>query len=135
MNDASSSHPSITVLRLDWEESIDVQNKPSFSAIINNEIDPDLIIGADVIFDPSLINPLVETLAIALRGPRKTDADKFALIALTVRNEVTLKLFLHAMQGSSLKVEEIDLHFTETISSENIDGTSENVKLFRIIGG
>ncbi|KAG8219426.1 putative methyltransferase-domain-containing protein [Butyriboletus roseoflavus] len=83
----SSSHPNIHYKSLDWLDSLSGQEslKPFF-----NETKVDIVLGADIVFDPVLVPPLVKTIFLAL----SSEHTRLAFIALTVRNEETLKYFL-----------------------------------------
>lgn len=65
----------------------------------------DLIIGADVTYDGQAIPALLSTLRdLADRYPKIN-----ALIAATVRNESTLRAFLHACDQSAFNIEVLDI--------------------------
>ncbi|KIY50680.1 hypothetical protein FISHEDRAFT_11607, partial [Fistulina hepatica ATCC 64428] len=81
----SSKHPAIHYTELDW-------TNVSADYFSNANINPDIVLGADVIFEPSIVPPLARTIRLAVHA-RHTDA----LIALTVRNEDTLNAFLSAL--------------------------------------
>ncbi|KAI0684765.1 putative methyltransferase-domain-containing protein [Cytidiella melzeri] len=85
----SSQHPLIHTEELDWADALRDSRLPMIHRVLQ-KASAELIIGADVVFDPSIIPALVGTLKMALAG----DATKSALIALTVRNESTIAEFL-----------------------------------------
>ena len=80
-----------SVRLLDWE---------TFSE--TEEVEADLILGADIVFDPSLLTSLVRTLQILLTRRRSE-----AILACCVRNEDTFALFesLVTEQGLSFAKE------------------------------
>lgn len=97
---ASASHPAVHYRPLDWSDALDPPasspnstNSASapLKSMLMEEVRADVIIGADLVFDPNLIPALVGTLSIALAMGTAE-----ALIALTVRNEATLRAFLDA---------------------------------------
>ncbi|KZP28831.1 hypothetical protein FIBSPDRAFT_917512 [Athelia psychrophila] len=107
----SSSHPEVHYRPLDWSDALDALTSSANStnaplrSMLMEEVRADVIIGADLVFDPSLIPALVGTLCIALeRGTAE------ALIALTVRNEATLRAFLDAAE-KDLVVRDLAVHF------------------------
>jgi len=51
------------------------------------------------VFDPQLIPSLVGTLRIALQPSKSSRKAKVSIIALTMRNEDTLKRFLAQLRG------------------------------------
>ncbi|KAI9570179.1 putative methyltransferase-domain-containing protein [Boletus coccyginus] len=95
----SSSHPNIHYNSLDWLDSLsDQESLKSFFS----EAKSDIVLGADIVFDPVLVPPLVQTIFLAL----SFEPTRMAFIALTVRNEETLTYFLDEI-GKVLKVEEV----------------------------
>jgi len=97
-----------------------------------DEIDPDIILGADIMYDPSLIPAVMGVLKITLQAKRGL---KSALIALTVRNDDTIDLLLHHATERCLNVVELPIDFDRTMFSESVDsrGGHGNVKIFRIL--
>ncbi|PFH52345.1 hypothetical protein AMATHDRAFT_140300 [Amanita thiersii Skay4041] len=92
----SATHPCICCRTLDWNSSKDdviIRDCQTFLSECNAEI----IVGADVVFDPKIIPALVCTLKLSLEvkavGPRT------AFIALTQRNMTTISLFLDELRG------------------------------------
>lgn len=67
-------------------------------------MDAELIIGADIVFDPHLIPGLVSTLVSALELPSPSSKQREARVALTLRNPDTLALFLKAAGGYWVRV-------------------------------
>jgi len=130
----SSSHRDINYVKLDWSESIDAEQSSSLVTLIHEKIDPELILGADVVFDPSLIPSLVGVLKIALQVSEFSRKIKVALIALTVRNEATVNKFLTHVRESSLVIQELNVGFKKSSFSETVEAHSscEDVKLFHI---
>ncbi|KIM47633.1 hypothetical protein M413DRAFT_205482 [Hebeloma cylindrosporum] len=129
----SSSHPDIHYRNLDWSQSMDADDS-CLKALIHEKIDPDLILGADIIFDPQLIPSLVGTLEIALRPSKGSRKAKVSIIALTMRNEDTLGQFLAQLRESSLHVEEMDTGSKDTCFYETIEASSyaQHIKMFRV---
>ncbi|KAJ3007641.1 hypothetical protein HKX48_009005 [Thoreauomyces humboldtii] len=97
INDSGQPHgfgSSVTVCRLDWNH-LDL---PLLAAC-------DLVMCADVVYDPSLISPLVATLAAFLNGEKL----KEAWVALTVRREGTLDMFLEALRLAGIVFDRIHI--------------------------
>lgn len=102
---------------LDWSAALDTDGIAPLTSLLNDEIDADLIIGADIVsprisffahrdgppcfqvFDPDLIPPLVAVLRLALQANSRP---RSALIALTTRNPTTMEKFTDAVRGTSL---------------------------------
>jgi hypothetical protein len=72
---------------------------------------PNLILGADIIFDPSIISPLVTTIKAALEAGAAASSAHVpqALIASTVRNVSTYSRFLALLDAADLVSEEVEL--------------------------
>ncbi|KAI0778766.1 putative methyltransferase-domain-containing protein [Trametes elegans] len=100
----SRDHPDIQLRSLDWFDADDTERRPAVDALFN-EARPDIILGADVVYDPSIIPPLVQILAVALTV-RKAGTTPEAIIALTRRNEDTLADFVRQAE-QRLQVETI----------------------------
>jgi len=133
----SSSHPDLNYLKLDWSTSIDTSESSSvFAALIHQKIEPDIILGADVAFDPSVIPALVRTLKIALQTFDNTPwkQPNFALIALMIRNKDTFEQFLNHTRESALHLEDLELGFHVPSFLETVEDieSCQNVKIFRI---
>ncbi|KIJ66389.1 hypothetical protein HYDPIDRAFT_109408 [Hydnomerulius pinastri MD-312] len=123
----SASHPRIGYRSLDWFDSLSCRE--SLSSLLN-EASADIILGADIVFDPDLIPPLVATLSLALSSERT----KFALIALTVRNEESLTYFLDEIR-KVLKIEDVDYTLSSNLPLLTLDEVDAGlqVKIFKII--
>ncbi|GAA5980810.1 hypothetical protein JCM5350_003715 [Sporobolomyces pararoseus] len=67
----------------------------------------DLIIGADIVYDPSLTSPLAATIYWLLS--RSSTSKSQAIIAGTIRNESTWESFLNQCRCRDFKIEEIEL--------------------------
>ncbi|KAH7886195.1 putative methyltransferase-domain-containing protein [Phlebopus sp. FC_14] len=122
----SSLHPGIEYWSLDWFDSLTCRE--SLSSLFC-EANADIILGADIVFDPELVPPLVATLHVAISH----GSIRMALIALTVRNEETLSYFLHEIQ-KVLRIEEVKLTITDGFTSlapDEVDAGLE-VRLFRL---
>ncbi|KAK7686700.1 hypothetical protein QCA50_010300 [Cerrena zonata] len=94
----SSRNPHIRVETLDWEESSSQARAHSDFQTKLAEMDAELVLGADIVFDPDLIPALASTLVSVLQPPRPNSKQREALIALTLRNPDTLASFLHAAE-------------------------------------
>lgn len=94
----SSSHPNIEYRLLDWCDAIFSRDSlASFFANTSAEI----ILGADVVFDPAMVPPLVATLSVALSQGRP----RVALIGITIRNQATISYFLQEIEKALMVVE------------------------------
>ncbi|KAK0233548.1 hypothetical protein IW262DRAFT_89074 [Armillaria fumosa] len=132
---ASSHHRhNIRVSILDWSDAL----RPDISAIkarIQQEINADVIIGADIVFDPGLIPALMATLSLALdRGSEIRR--KVALIALTIRNEDTYATFCATAQQYNLVIFDLDYPTTRSFFLDIVDRRADlekqDVKIMKI---
>ncbi|KAF7302573.1 hypothetical protein HMN09_00891800 [Mycena chlorophos] len=118
----SSSHPNVRCCFLDWSAALDPDRIVATTALLREEISPHLILGADIVFDPSLIPPLVAVLNLALRE----NPSASAIIALTERNPVTMQKFVDAISSKyaifgSLAVADDALADSNDLSLEKVD--------------
>ncbi|KAJ7110321.1 hypothetical protein C8R43DRAFT_1139336 [Mycena crocata] len=119
----SSAHPDVKCCFLDWSAALDPEDAIPLTSLLNDELDPDLILGADIVFDPDLIPGLVAVLQLALRpSPRL----RSAIIALTVRNPDTMRKFIDAVHNNGLVSETIDAKMPERIFLEPVEGGDAN---------
>ncbi|KII93969.1 hypothetical protein PLICRDRAFT_49966 [Plicaturopsis crispa FD-325 SS-3] len=94
--------------------------------------DADIILGADIVFDPELIAPLVETLHSLLNAPLPGDSARVAYVALTVRNAGTLDMFTNTA-AESLHLKRVDAHFdSQMFGGLPEGGAAEDVRIFKI---
>ncbi|KAI8990592.1 hypothetical protein BD414DRAFT_438344 [Trametes punicea] len=130
----SHRHPNLYLRSLDWFDAVDPEKRSSLQAFLD-EVQPGILLGADVVYDPSIIPPLVNVLALALT-PRRDGHMPEAYIALTQRNEETLSMFLREIERI-LSVEtistELVAHNVFTGSAElGLSASAQDVKVFRI---
>lgn len=92
--DDSASYPNITIESIDWEDSLQPPDSDNEFQSQLASIDADVILGADIVFDPQLIPALVTTLSAALRQSSSRSVKREAFVALTLRNSGTVALFL-----------------------------------------
>ncbi|KAF7347386.1 Protein-lysine N-methyltransferase EFM3 [Mycena venus] len=128
----SCSHPNVSCCFLDWSAALDPDGVAPLTSLLNDEIDADLILGADIVFDPDLIPPLVALLRLALQP---TSRPRSALIALTIRNPTTMQKFVDAVQGD-LVLEKLDFQMQDRVFMESVEDRGDansGVNIFRII--
>ena len=82
-----SDQTSATVTMLDWE---------TFSEA--DQVEADLVLGADIVFDPEVLPSLVRTLRILVARREGCQA----LLACCVRNQQTFSIFLSLLTESNL---------------------------------
>ena len=70
---------------------------------------PTCVLAADVVYDPTLISPLVDTLWVALQKRACNGPQPFALVASTVRNPDTYDQFLRTLESRKLRWKMLDL--------------------------
>ncbi|KAJ6623162.1 putative methyltransferase-domain-containing protein [Mycena sp. CBHHK59/15] len=122
----SSAHPDVRCCFLDWSAALDADELMPLTSLLSDEIDADLILGADIVFDPDLIPVLVAVLCLALQaGPSSNARPKCALIALTKRNPATMQKFLDAIRDGSLALENIDDQLPQKMFMEPVEGGSD----------
>ncbi|GAA5862845.1 hypothetical protein JCM3774_006661 [Rhodotorula dairenensis] len=133
---------------LDWELALDPQRAGSELDRWEAEVwgtknqRATLILGADIVYDPSLIGPLSAKLAYLLEPAQPvqdscSSPSSEALIAGTVRNEETWELFLSACRARRLHIERVELQRlmpegSGIVGAEGWEGEGE-VRLVRII--
>lgn len=126
----SSVHPNVKTAYLDWTDSTDPTGITSVQDLLADS-SPDVILGADVVYDPRIIPPLIETLKIVLQ-----DRSRIALIALTERNENTLAQFVWeakaALSTEELLVEQTDLKEFWGIADLGDSMPDQTVKIFQL---
>ena len=106
--DGSALHPNVRVEQLDWDDaSSQADTYLRFKSKLV-EINADLVLGADIVFDPQLIPSLVATLVSTLEIPSSETREREALVALTLRNPTTLGLFL-STAGQCLRLDILNL--------------------------
>ncbi|EIW87126.1 hypothetical protein CONPUDRAFT_116205 [Coniophora puteana RWD-64-598 SS2] len=134
----SSIHPNVRYASLNWSDALEKEGAASLTSLLET-INPDMILGADLVFDPSLVSPLAAVLSLALSVKTGSSRSKEAFIALTIRNEQTLAYFLEVV-GEKLHCEE--LHLDDAGSSTILTGAmesdldnSQDVKIFKITKG
>jgi len=101
----SSLHPGLHCHKLDWFAALSADEKPSLDSFLG-EIDPDVVLGTDIVYDPSIIPSLIAVLRLAL-SPRHQKVPKVAILALTVRNLATHSQFLEAA-NRAFNITELD---------------------------
>ncbi|KAJ1301496.1 hypothetical protein OPQ81_008752 [Rhizoctonia solani] len=119
----------------------------------NVHIDAEVILAADVVYDPSIIPPLTRTLRLALERPlpvTQSSRDganniqalhhlqRRAYIALTLRREQTFAEFLASAEQEGLKVEFIEMDLPPQNkrvfrgSDDSTSGASATTQLMRL---
>ncbi|KAG1757061.1 hypothetical protein EDB19DRAFT_1655580 [Suillus lakei] len=125
----SSNHPNIFFSTLDWFDALSLPLSENAVAAFLSKARVGIVIGADIVFDPSLVPPLVATLRLALSFP----STRMAVVALTVRNERTLAHFL-TEAAKELCVEEVPHAFTSAtyfdLDTAGVDAGLD-VKIFK----
>ncbi|KAH9849275.1 hypothetical protein C2E23DRAFT_870795 [Lenzites betulinus] len=130
----SHKHPDLELRTFDWFDAADPQGS-SFARALFDQAQPDVILGADVVYDPSIIPPLIDTLVLALARPNRGNRRK-AYIALTQRNEETLLQFVRQAE-ERLSVEIV----TTSLAADNIftssaelgqSASAQVVKIFKL---
>lgn len=85
--ETSYNHTKVNVRRLDWEQD-------------SCDITTDIILAADVVYDPAIVKCLVGTLKTALNN----NPSAVAVVACTLRNSDTLGFFRDVLAGEKVKI-------------------------------
>ncbi|QRW24556.1 methyltransferase domain protein [Rhizoctonia solani] len=147
-----ADNPNVHVRALDWEDSVNPNREPFVLSLLE-EIDADVVLAADVVYDPSIIAPLTRTLRLALERPFPAERDlhggansqqpfqlgspRSAYIALTLRREQTFSEFLSSAgeEQEGLFVEFIDMDLppddARVFCTDNISGAA-TTRLMRL---
>ncbi|KAF8347544.1 putative methyltransferase-domain-containing protein [Amanita rubescens] len=127
----SSLHSCVQYRIVDWAMSLEKPLSITCQTFLA-ESNADIVIGADVVFDPSLVPSLVGMLKLCLITEAVKNP-KMALIALTVRNVDTLALFISSVKDVDLAIDEMELHYQHVpfVETVVVDG-DDPVKVFRI---
>ncbi|ELU38773.1 putative methyltransferase domain-containing protein [Rhizoctonia solani AG-1 IA] len=150
--DMLADNPNVHVRALDWEDSVNPNREPFVLSLLE-EIDADVVLAADVVYDPSIIAPLTRTLRLALERPFPAERDlhggansqqpfqlgspRSAYIALTLRREQTFSEFLSSAgeEQEGLFVEFIDMDLppddARVFCTDNISGAA-TTRLMRL---
>ncbi|KAG8928495.1 hypothetical protein FRC01_005856 [Tulasnella sp. 417] len=93
--DTLANHPSITIRTLDWHDCLVSSSERDTASAYFRELAADVIIGTDLVFDPSIIPALVATLKLALDASASSVSGRQTevLIALAIRRESTFAEF------------------------------------------
>jgi len=130
---ASHRHGNLSVKSLDWFDALTMDHVPDIQATWNN-INPDLVLGADILYHPDMISPFLATLNIALRASQ-LPCGGTAYLALTVRSADLLESFLHALSDHDLSAEELP-HFDSDCCLFFLgqsEGADQEVKVIKIV--
>ncbi|KAK4058620.1 hypothetical protein OIO90_000064 [Microbotryomycetes sp. JL221] len=95
----------VTISSLDWERASCDSGRAYLDSVLSDRR-PSLVLGADIVYDPSLAGHLAGTLANILR---RSGVGASALIASTIRNETTWALFQQRCGERCLDVEIIEM--------------------------
>jgi len=125
----SSNHPNITFSTLDWFDAFSLPLGENAVTSFLSKAGAGIVIGADIVFDPILVPPLVATLRLAL----SFESTRMVVMALTVRNEQTLAYFV-SEAVKELRVEEVPHAFTSAtyfdLDTAGVDAGLD-VKIFK----
>ncbi|XP_070580604.1 protein-lysine N-methyltransferase EEF2KMT-like [Ptychodera flava] len=94
----------VSILTLDWEHVTREELE---------QISPDIVIAADVVFDPSIVPHLVNVLNIILSHSNPARSPVTAYVASTIRSEDTFHHFLAELGNQLISVEFLEEEFEE----------------------
>lgn len=125
----SSNHPDITFSTLDWFDALSLPFSENAVTTFLSKAGAGIVIGADIVFDPILVPPLIATLRLAL----SFESTRMVMMALTVRNEQTFAYFV-SEAVKELRVEEVPHAFTSAtyfdLDTAGVDAGLD-VKIFK----
>ncbi|XP_078042175.1 protein-lysine N-methyltransferase EEF2KMT [Augochlora pura] len=107
----------IEIVKLNWEHINEYLNE--------HRIVPDVIIGADILYEPYSFNALVLALKAFLFFN-----NRYAIIAGTIRNADTFSLFLHTLEIHDLSYEECNTP-KQTVVIQATDGPIKILRIFQ----
>lgn len=110
----------VRVINLDWEDA---------SALDEHSIEPDVVLAADVVYDDTIFEPLVNVLGSLWSRNHSLDI----YLAATVRNEETLRAFLERATESGLQCVQVCSSSRDVGNTLNWDDRTE-IRLFLIKG-
>ncbi|KAI0756301.1 hypothetical protein C8Q80DRAFT_1127820 [Daedaleopsis nitida] len=130
----SHKHPDLNIHLLDWSDAMDPTTVPSVRAFLSR-VRPDVILGADLAYDPSIIPLLVQILHVALT-PTDDSHNPVAYIALPVRTEETMSEYLR-QAGELFTLTQIDAilvadNIFTGVAELGLDALTQVVRVFRI---
>ncbi|KAF8528297.1 hypothetical protein JB92DRAFT_3107263 [Gautieria morchelliformis] len=136
------SHPSLDFRLLDWSDALDSEGNLDFNSAVNETLkDVDIIVGADLVYDASIVPSLVAVLALFFRVERAESSESdtkslCAYIAITVRREQTVSVFLSTLLLYSLQYEEINMSMAPAAHKQFLGGVDDSanctMKLIKI---
>lgn len=123
-------HPCLQYVSLDWSDAQDQSTLENPYSTLNQTLrKADAIIGADLVYDDSIVPALTAVLNQFLRL-NVEKRNKFALLALTVRRQETINTFLQCLAMNSLIYDEIDT--TQRANELTFELDNHEWKLYRI---
>ncbi|KAL5519172.1 hypothetical protein ACEPAH_855 [Sanghuangporus vaninii] len=131
------AHPELRITSLDWTDALDGSHRNNLVSFFE-ELKPDLILGADLVYDVPTISALVATLHLALTIGQTNSSGRRAIIAATRRNEDTLRKFTTRVKDAGLRIEELNSEQNGTSScflrnqTDAIGESITSVKIFVI---
>ncbi|XP_026724573.1 protein-lysine N-methyltransferase EEF2KMT-like isoform X2 [Trichoplusia ni] len=90
-----SENKCLSIMKLDWNS---VDNLP-------DNIVPDILIGADIVYDPSILVPLCNVIQTFC----KRNSNLVVYIASVIRNEATFASFLKTLDDAQLQYERVEV--------------------------
>jgi len=124
-----SSREEVSAQHLSWFDCLeDSPHRPAARAQVE-AIAADVVIGSDLIYDATIIPPLVSTLALTL----EISAPVGAFIALAIRRTATFDLFKETLSASGLTFADIPLDtMVSATSKKSALDVANDVRLLHI---
>lgn len=111
----STTPQRIQVQRLRWEDE--------WSPTMSNVVQPDIVLGSDLLYDPETIPALLKVIKDVL-GQRQMSSgceQAYALIATTKRNEKTLAKFISSVrEDPRLEIEDMTWKFASSTNKNTV---------------
>jgi len=95
------------VSALDWTRIGDVEDEV------------EVVVAADVVFDPTILPHLVKTIKNKLSSP--TDREKVAYVCSTIRNKDTYNTFIEEINDQGLSIDNVDLSGLKSVYFSGTD--------------
>ena len=103
----------VTVRRLDWRETLSNENDEHSSDTLKPILEEsDVLLAADVLYDPSDIPPAVKLLNTFMNDGK---ADKAVIFAYTLRNQNTFKRFVDELITCGISYKSVDPEVMERL--------------------
>ncbi|KAG8836700.1 hypothetical protein FRC18_010847 [Serendipita sp. 400] len=121
------SDQTLTWELLDWCDALPSSERREILQQRLQEIDPDVVFGADLVYDLSIVPALVHLLALLMSC---VSSRPRILLTITVRRQETMDTFMSALGELNLRADIIELPpFHETVFAHQVDAVDKDVTI------